>query len=376
MAMQSRQALKTHFQNGSIPTAQHFGHLIDSFLNKRDDKFHGKWWPGIEYCEGDVVIWGKTMYMLLKPVDDSGQAPQIKSKSAAPPPAQEDKFTYCSTVCPSDDIKHWCQLQFDFEDKDWKIDMNGKFIYANPEVAHKVGIGINQSTVPNPVPQPPKAKLHVYEEERGEFKFNPDGDKKRVEFRMEAFDQPDCEKPPYLSQWLDKEFAHAESNASRGFTFDFVNENNPDPTSDPSQLMVIIGEKNKPEVGIGTENPVATLQVNDPEKGEFQVNPSDQPDPEIRLTNLQPGQDEACISATVHSDFADLTTNADNGFRFGPKAPPQVEAQIQAKSAGPANGNSDVVAINTEGKMGIGTDAPAERLHVTDQANGEFQSMP
>ncbi|MEK7255994.1 MAG: hypothetical protein AAB316_14680, partial [Bacteroidota bacterium] len=385
MALKSRQEIKPSFQNGVIPTAQDFGHLIDSMLNKRDDKFHGAWKPGVLYYEGEVVIYGKTMYLLYNPATGKPSAAAkttAVSKSPQTQPSQGSTttpFSWCSTCPPPDDPEHWCQLQFDFEDKDWSIEPT--FIYAHKDV-EKVGIGINQGTATNAQPSPPQAKLHIYQESRGQFKFNPDTPADRTEFRMESCNQPsNCGDKPYLSQYLDADFTHFETNAKDGFSFDYPLPVTPptDPvTIAPQPLMVVTGSAKEPEVGIGTSEPTASLQVTDPGVGDFQVNPTGSPDPLLVLKNLV---DDSCIEVTVHHDFADLKTNATEGFRFGPKEVAKPAAAVAAKSVaqnldsvGVTGGTSQVVVVDVDrGYVGIGTEQPTTRLEVTDQKLGSIQ---
>ncbi len=370
MAVQTRRTLKSYFQNGSIPTAQHFAHLIDSMLNKYDDKFHGIWQSGVQYREGDVVIYCRSMFMLVNPKACDTTATPAPKSAETPCPDPNSSFSYCGTTFPNED-NHWVRLEFDFEDKDWKINDKECYIYTYPKVAKKVGIGINDGTVEGD-PEPPKAKLHIYEEQRGEFLFNPDGSTDRVEMRMVAFDLPDCKPGSYFSQWFDEHYLHQEIRAGRGFSFDYNNPSTPTPTL-PQKLMVVIGENDRPEVGIGTENPTATLHVQTDGTGELQVNPADNAAaPELRLTNLADGQNSASLSVSVNAEFSEFTTDAENGFRFGAKSEPKPSPQSQSKAADSSDA-TQVVAFSRSGKLGIGTELPVERLHITDGTSGEVQ---
>ncbi|MCB0573392.1 MAG: hypothetical protein KDC61_02350 [Saprospiraceae bacterium] len=370
MARKDRTALKALFANGSIPTAKNFGDLIDSALIKRDDQFHGYWRSGTAYRLGDVVIWCKSMFMLFH--IDSGD-------------------THCSTDEPQNDKSHWSQLQFDLEDKDWVIPESdaADYIFAHPERAKKVGIGQNkkEKTDTGELKDPLEAQLHIFEKERGEFKFNPDGGQ-GVEMRMEAFDYPDCNDEPFLSLTLDDCYAHTHTNTALGFKFEHTN---PDQAAQdaPTPLMVVSvhedesGEKkqDKPKVGIGTPGgsaaPDATLQVRDDWKGDLKVFPTESVVPEVVLTNTIAGQNNACLAVSVDANFADLATNAANGFRFKQKNDAVAVAQQNVKSGKNAKSapvtNDQVVVVDERSQVGVGIEQPEAKLHVTDQSSGAFQ---
>jgi hypothetical protein len=57
MTLINRQELKSLFKNKSRLSEAQFADLIDSTLNKQDDKFHGVWQEGRTYRQGDVVYY-------------------------------------------------------------------------------------------------------------------------------------------------------------------------------------------------------------------------------------------------------------------------------------------------------------------------------
>jgi hypothetical protein len=384
MARKDRTALKAQFANGSIPTAKHFADLIDSALIKRDDKFHGYWGPGNAYRLGDVVIWCKSMYMLFH-IDGAD------ADATGNLPVPDNEKTYCNTAEPQNDKLHWCQLRFNLEDKDWVIPEtdSADYIYAHPVRAQKVGIGQNKKpkTGTGDPNDPLEAQLHIFEKERGEFKFNPDGGQ-GVEMRMEAFDYPDCNSEPFLSLSLDDCYAHAHTNTALGFKFEHTNPDQ-DSKDAPTPLMVVSihedesGDKkrDRPKVGIGTPGgsaaPDATLQVRDDQKGDLKIFPTERLVPEVVLTNTISGQNNACIVVTVDAAFADLATNAANGFRFKQKNNASSTVQHSTKSSKSVRetpeANDKVFVVDERSQVGIGIENPETKLHVTDQSSGAFQ---
>ncbi|MFN6570940.1 carbohydrate-binding protein [Dendronalium sp. ChiSLP03b] len=55
--LRNRNELKSLFKNKSRLSETHFAELINSMLNKQDDRFHGLWQEGRTYRKGDVVYY-------------------------------------------------------------------------------------------------------------------------------------------------------------------------------------------------------------------------------------------------------------------------------------------------------------------------------
>ncbi|BAB75015.1 carbohydrate-binding protein [Anabaena sp. FACHB-709] len=62
MNLRKRNELKSLFKNKSRLSETYFVELIDSTLNKRDDRFHGIWKPGQTYQKGDVVYYNHSLW--------------------------------------------------------------------------------------------------------------------------------------------------------------------------------------------------------------------------------------------------------------------------------------------------------------------------
>lgn len=355
MATKKRLELKALFKNGSIPTAQHFADLIDSTLNKRDDHFFGLWQPGTAYYPGDVVIFGKSMYMV--------RAETLKPPPEAPcPPATEENTAVqpvCSATPPPEDTDHWCVLDFDLQDDDWTIEPGNKFMYAT-NLAHDVGIGTDC----------PTAKLHVEEKEHGKLEFDPQDSPyyalKQPELRITAFDLPDCKPSEYLSLHLDEEFAHAETNTKNGFSFEQLkpqtaaqNKGNKNAADETQLLMVVTSNGDRAEVGIGIKDPAAALHVSTPSQGEWLVNPSGGHTAE---TQLAIGGEKSVHK--IEGGFANFETDTAQGFRFS----------VQNAKAPKDNPGLPVI-IDENNHVGIGTYSPAAHLEVTRPDCGSIQSV-
>lgn len=63
--LKNRNELKSLFQNNTHLSASHFAELINSLLNKRDDKFHGVWKPGQTYQKEDVVYYKGALWEMI-----------------------------------------------------------------------------------------------------------------------------------------------------------------------------------------------------------------------------------------------------------------------------------------------------------------------
>ncbi len=355
MATKRRPELKSLFKNGSVPTAQHFADLIDSTLNKRDDHFFGLWQPGTAYYPGEVVIYGKSIYMLLGTVT---KQPPPKVVKGAPVDPQTEPGPYCSAITPDKDTANWCMLDFDLQDEDWTIVKDSNIMYAT-NLLHNVGIGTDC----------PMAKLHVEEKEHGKLEFDPHESpyyaQKQAELRITAFDLPDCKPAEYLSLHLDPDFAHAETNTKNGFSFDQAKpvsvaqkgqKNGAEP--DIQVLMVVTSEGEKAEVGIGIKEPVAALHVSSPNQGEWLVNPSGGKTAETRLA-----ANREKITHKLEDNFAKIETDATQGFRF------LVESNVNKSNPGLP------VVIDENNHLGVGTETPAAHLEVMRSDCGSVQTI-
>jgi hypothetical protein len=85
MTLRNRNELKSLFKNKSRLSEAQFAELIDSNLNKKDDKFHGVWQEGRTYTPGDVVYYQGVLWEVQAATDICAQ------KDAPPGTASEWK---------------------------------------------------------------------------------------------------------------------------------------------------------------------------------------------------------------------------------------------------------------------------------------------
>lgn len=65
MTLKNRTHLKNLFKNKTHLSESHFAELIESVLNKRDDKFHGVWKAGQTYKKDDVVYYEGALWKMI-----------------------------------------------------------------------------------------------------------------------------------------------------------------------------------------------------------------------------------------------------------------------------------------------------------------------
>ncbi|MBO3460108.1 carbohydrate-binding protein [Aetokthonos hydrillicola Thurmond2011] len=86
MTLKNRTELKSLFKNNTHLSANHFVYLINSLLNKREDKFHGVWKSKQAYQPGDVVYYDGALWEMkmtheicAKTDEEPGKGDQWKS---------------------------------------------------------------------------------------------------------------------------------------------------------------------------------------------------------------------------------------------------------------------------------------------------------
>lgn len=362
MAIKTRNELEKRFKNGVLPTANDFKDLIDSALNRREDRFFGKWEKASRYCNGDMVLYCDSLYILR--IDDSnGDTQEQEDDSGQTGTENAPRSCICSITEPSNDAR-WKPLTVRVQDDDWVVtDIDGNTImYAN-ETVKKVGIGTTK----------PEAKLDIHVEGKGAFRFSPTGDDDKDEAVFSIRTGPDPKNRTEVKQSVGQDNAWWHTDAS-GYAF-MINAqttaNQDEPAGevspdDPNLKVRITTHAGKPAVGIGTGRPEAALHAKDEASGEIKLQSSNQEGPYMYIANLA-GEHKNYFFATVQDEATVIRTKEGSSIYFR-----HVEAEDDKN---PCNDESPAVAISPAGKVGIGTERPASHLDVVDKEDkkGRFR---
>ncbi|MBE9009582.1 carbohydrate-binding protein [Pseudanabaenaceae cyanobacterium LEGE 13415] len=93
-SVKSRLELRSLFRNKSQLSEAHFAELINSVLNKRDDRFYGMWQRGQTYRKGDIVYYDRALWELQADEETCGrdeEAPGTSNKWTSRLKDLEDK---------------------------------------------------------------------------------------------------------------------------------------------------------------------------------------------------------------------------------------------------------------------------------------------
>jgi hypothetical protein len=119
-------------------------------------------------------------------------------------------------------------------------------------------------------------------------------------------------------------------------------------------------------VGIGTDAPIAYLDVRDERRGRLLFDGCERPGPVLRLVRLDSEEAQHYLATWVER-YAALVTDAPEGFAFRRGDPHEEFCAHSEGEAGPP-----LVAIKLDGRVGIGTEEPGARLEVTNEKGGRF----
>lgn len=390
MVTKDRTALKSLFQNKTVPNDKDFHALIDSMLNKRDDQFFGKWRAGMGYQKGDVVLHNDRLYVFTGKTPDtaSGKASEEKDCNCQNgdccgnnPPGKE-----CNCPC-------WDELRLDVNDHDWEIIYDdaypGNPIGMYARVYGRVGIGTKDEELP-------AAFLHLNDDtgngSPSQFLFNPI-DMEGPAFKMTAapfYPNEPCDdvveqNAAFATQSLANEQLQFTTN-TLGFLFrrfarpedapadkphhQHKPGSKPLPHSESLSLLFVTSHHNHPRVGIGTEHPRAMLDMTDGKHGQMLVNPAEKHDPELILINLDPACEQNYLAQSVGLRHAIFSTDAPGGFKFKKGVDYQ---EFTSNNHDDDCGHTLVVFDGKTGNVGIGTSHPNTRLDVR-QIGGIMQA--
>jgi hypothetical protein len=369
MAIHSRIELLSRFVNGAIPSQADYRDLIDSMLNRRDDRFFGIWRQGMKYCKGDVVIYGKALYLLFNPNTEEECPPNVEDDENGNGNGNgngkngKSEGCICSVIPPDEDDQRWCPLELEVDDRDWgKIEVDGEVVTVY-NLNARIGIGTDQ----------PQARLEITDGVNS-LQFEPSNTSnprfsllrlpgsptrpaERVDFRLKQ-----------RAEWTTNALGYAffrelpEANAAQS------SKTASKPVEPPVLLFITSEREDQARVGIGTDQPKGVLDALQPGRGEMILNPGAAREPALLLVNLEPAGNGAYLIAGVTQDTAYLQTGANDGFRFRKGG----DLSACLKNNNLDTGES-LMTIKGNGKVGIGTEDPRSKLEVQARESGAIR---
>jgi len=379
MAILSREQLCSTFVNGTIPSQKDFCDLIDSALNRRDDHFFGFWQMGMKYCEGDVVIYNKSIYILrlpeasqanCPPGDDEGGANGDKNGANGEDEKSGDGCI-CSVIPPDEDTERWCMLQLAIDDRDWSvIEIDGEIVIVYNLTA-AIGIGTEN----------PQAPLEVTDLQNGSILLQPN-DATHPSLTLIQLDGAGEKGKAAAEHQVNYQLADSAKWTTDTLGYAFVRQVKEDAeTANPSQqetteedgqppvLLFITSEgKQRAKVGVGTEQAQGLLHAKETGRGDMIVNPGQHAEPSLLLVNTEQGGNGHYLMSGVAQHFAYLQTDASDGFRLRKGAS---FADILKNSHQPPA--EDLVTVNGNGEVGIGTNDPQSNLEIREEGSGTIR---
>lgn len=80
-SLKGRDELRSLFRNKSKLSEDHFAVLINSMLNKRDDRFYGVWQEGRPYRKGDIVYYDRKLWEMTAEAEVCGSKEEAPGKT-------------------------------------------------------------------------------------------------------------------------------------------------------------------------------------------------------------------------------------------------------------------------------------------------------
>lgn len=375
MASKTRDELKAKFQPGQFPTKTAFHDLIDSTLNRRDDRFFGLWVRGKRYSEGDVVIYGKSLYLLeLSNADPDCETPEDKSAAAGgakteTPPKAEAPKCICSD-CEPDQDDRWCELQLEIKDDDWECILDkdtGQPTYVY-QLEAKVGIGTSSPQVPLEIssksgnniqfdPEDAAGTLIRLTSQKADGGYRTDWQQdERSQLKTTSLGYAFFQEPQIQTQKSGKERKGVEAEIS--------------PLSSSPVLLMVLNsdDQQRPAAGIGTDNPQGVLEVEDHNRGRMVVNHrKGGEDATILLLNTKPQGTCYYLLKGVNQDYAYLQTDAHQGLRF-------IIGNEYDSLKGKMGEGLMAMVIGNKGNVGIGIEKGRSKLDVHEDGVGSIRA--
>ena len=360
MILRNRNELKSLFKNNSKLSEEHFAALIESLLNKCEDKFYGVWKAGQSYRKGDVVIYQGALWEMTS---DS----EICGKPSEP---------------PSKDNHNWKSLIIPVDDDDWEVIATEGVMWA--KVFDKIGIGIGRYAGEAGESERPEAQLDIRKQERGRLLIFPE-DVKQTQFTLLHYES--TTEKSYLVTGLSLEEVNWLTDAAKGFVFrkgrvltEETEATEVEPT-DGQVLMVIKpkriqGGKELATLGLNVEDPIAMLEITDGYRGKLLFTPDEKCDPALSIVNLDPKCEQNYIAIGVGKDEAALVSDAPDGFVF--RQGGEYGEYCHEKNIN----QGDLLAVirqhpeQPRPQVGIGTGYPQARLDIKDDEQSQVQILP
>ena len=377
MVIKYRGDLTKLFNTNVVHDAKNYESLINSVLVKRDDQFYGKWQPGIGYKTGDVVLHNHTFYYFKKKENTT---------------AEDDcKCDDCGNEAPTKDSCCWKQVRFDVNDHDWE------FIEAQTDPKQKVGLfAAVTGRVGIGTGKDAAAFFHINDNKKGvgQHLFNPlETDCTHFPMlKMVDLSMPQKDDAPlvssFVAQSLDEKKVIYATN-TKGYLFrqvDVVLASSPDvektdaeiPQQEASQqqltlpipaekpLLYITSVDQKPRVGIGTDKPKTTLDVNLDGHGQIRLDAGEDNVPDITLVNKSTWRQETYLTEAIDARQAALVTNASHGFVL--KSDKSYAERFEKCGDERMQSGKTLMVVQPDEtmrvKVGIGTSKPATQVEV------------
>lgn len=391
MAILNRSALKLKFKSNVIPTKNDFCDLIDSALNRKSDCFYGKWMQNYKYKNGDVVLYGKTLYKLVldapiidcppsgDPGNEGGEgdkssSAELPTKVNPPTDITDGDLTYCSTDSPDKDDR-WCMLEFQVDDDDWEVkEIDGICVLVPKKDDSLVGIGTGDNL--------PAGLMEINQEDIGKIIFAPTlSDQTAIQIQSVTEGTGTIQvRDGYLEFLSDTDagFAFSKSSSSTADEMDMAKSAEDVPSTQPF-VVLNTDENNNPKIGIGTTNPDAVVDIQSNNQHQILLQPADSLHPQIMLGHLNGDQFENYLSASTEDSVVLFRTDTTNGFHFKNAENERTigKMKIESKSGGTKKNNEEkdpsLLSVLPTGKVGIGTDQPQTELDVHHEKKGNFQ---
>ena len=355
-----RDELKSFFPAKTILSQEHFIALIESMLNKRDDKFYGIWKPGITYRREEVVIYEKTLWEMIA----------------------KDPICATSDQPPSKDNPHWQSLIIPVDDDDWQVIKEEGVMWA--KVFEKIGIGIGCHKDEEKPAERPEARLDVRKLECGRWLLFPES-LKPTQFTLLHYDP--TPQISYLMTGLSLEEVNWLTDAAKGFVFRkgrSVKEEIQAQETPATQGQVMMALKPKrihggaelATLGLNVADPVAMLDISDGQRGQLLFTPDEKRDPALSILNLNPKCQRNYVAIGVGQTETTLVSDATNGFVF--RRGGEYGHYCHEKDINQGNFLTIIRQHCSQPRpqVGIGNTDPQARLVIEDDQQLQVQLLP